>query len=51
MPTILSRCVVMKLRLVSTDKIEQYLFHHHFSEKENASIFAEYAYKAVLEKR
>ena len=37
----------MKLRLVSTDKIEQYLFHHHFSEKENASVFAEYAQGSI----
>ena len=47
LPTILSRCVVMKLRLVSTDKIEQYLFHHHFSEKENASVFSEYAQGSI----
>ena len=47
LPTILSRCVVMKLRLVSTDKIEQYLFEHHFAEKENASVFAEYAQGSI----
>ena len=37
----------MKLRLVSTDKIEQYLFEHHFAEKENASVFAEYAQGSI----
>ncbi len=47
LPTILSRCVVIKLKPVATNKIEQYLIEHHFAEKENSSVFAEYAQGSI----
>ncbi len=47
LPTILSRCVVIKLKPVVTNQIEQYLLEHNLAEKENVGIFAEYAQGSV----
>lgn len=47
LPTILSRCVVIKLKPVAANKIEQYLIDHHFAEKENVGVFAEYAQGSI----
>lgn len=47
LPTILSRCVTMKLRPISTKAIEQYLLDNHIAEQQNVSIFAEYAQGSI----
>lgn len=47
LPTILSRCVVVKLRPIATKTIEQYLLDKHLVEKEKAGVFAEYAQGSI----
>lgn len=47
LPTILSRCVVIKLRPISTKIIEQYLLDNHIAQQQNANIFAEYAQGSI----
>ncbi len=47
LPTILSRCFVIKLRPIPSNDIEQYIIQHNLAQKENASMIAEYAQGSV----
>lgn len=47
LPTILSRCIVLKLRPLPTPLVEQYLLQNHIGQKEQATIFAEYAQGSI----
>lgn len=47
LPTILSRCVVWKLRPLSAHAVEGYLLQKHMAQKEEAAVFAEYAQGSI----
>lgn len=47
LPTVLSRCAILKLQPVPKKEIESYLLGNGFAEESTASIFAEYAQGSI----
>lgn len=47
LPTILSRCIVLKLRPLTIDKIKQYLLQNQIGETNKVGIYAEYAQGSI----
>ncbi len=47
LPTILSRCVVLKLRALPNKTVEEYLLERGLTQKESAGVIAEYAQGSI----
>lgn len=47
LPTILSRCAVLKLRPLPTPLVEEYLYRHHIGDSDKIAVYTEYAQGSI----